>query len=429
MVYVGYYGEVSYQWEHEAILHPKGKSHLQSFFSTCKIRTMRTKNLALLLIMGVFLLVTGHLYGATEDSDMDAWNRWGLITERGIEKAPQDLGEEFSTKVMTGDFEGACELGKKSGVAELEAAGCFIYGKTLFDTGDIKRSLEVWEKILKALDRIDRGTYDDDTLKLLYADVYIGLGNIYTSKGDYDKAIEYYNKALKIVLKTLGPEHPYVANTYNGLGIAYRNKGDYDKAIEYYNKALKIVLKTLGPEHPEVATTYNNLGAVYYFKENYDKAIEYFDKALKIYFQTLGPEHSYVATTYNNLGNIYTGKGDYDRAIEYYNKALEIYLKTLGPEHPDVANTYANLSHAYNFKSDYDKAIEYYNKALKIVLKTLGPEHPEVAYIFFGLGSAYAGKGDHDKALEYYYKALKIARESCIRRSIMEKIEEIHKKK
>jgi len=105
-----------------------------------------------------------------------------------------------------------------------------------------------------------------------YGDAYNNLGLAYNNKGAYDKAIEYYKKALKIDIKKLGPEHPSVATRYNNFGLAYNNKGDYNKAIKYYQKALKIDLKKLGPEHPDVATAYNNLGWTYRSRGNYDKA-------------------------------------------------------------------------------------------------------------------------------------------------------------
>ncbi len=102
---------------------------------------------------------------------------------------------------------------------------------------------------------------------------YTYLGLAYDSKGDYDRAIEYFKKALAIDLKKLGPEHPSVAGNYNSLGSAYQRKGDYDRAIEYYQKALAIDLKKLGPEHPNVAIGYNNLGLAYDSKGDYDRAI------------------------------------------------------------------------------------------------------------------------------------------------------------
>lgn len=55
--------------------------------------------------------------------------------------------------------------------------------------------------------------------------------------GQYDKAIEHYEKAMASDLKTFGPEHPNVATVWNNLGLAWASKGETNKAIGYYEKA------------------------------------------------------------------------------------------------------------------------------------------------------------------------------------------------
>ena len=46
-------------------------------------------------------------------------------------------------------------------------------------------------------------------------------------------------------------------------GQKYGNKGDYDRAIEFYNKSLRIRLATLGEDHPHTAMAQNNLNRIY----------------------------------------------------------------------------------------------------------------------------------------------------------------------
>ena len=92
----------------------------------------------------------------------------------------------------------------------------------------------------------------------------------------------------------LGEKHSDTATTYNNIAVVHDNQGDYDKALEFYQKALAIFEKVLGSEHPSTATTYNNIAFVHYNKGDYDKALEYFQKALTIREKMLVAEHPFT---------------------------------------------------------------------------------------------------------------------------------------
>ncbi|MFT5224499.1 MAG: tetratricopeptide (TPR) repeat protein [Polaribacter sp.] len=89
---------------------------------------------------------------------------------------------------------------------------------------------------------------------------YLNLaGYISKTLGEYDKAIAYYEQALKSDLATFGEDHPQVATYRNNLGGAWQAKGEYDKAIRYYEQAVNIALTTLGENHPTTQTIQQNL--------------------------------------------------------------------------------------------------------------------------------------------------------------------------
>ena len=45
----------------------------------------------------------------------------------------------------------------------------------------------------------------------------ISVAQVYGSQGKHNEAVELYQKALAIKIKTLGEEHPSVADTYNNF--------------------------------------------------------------------------------------------------------------------------------------------------------------------------------------------------------------------
>ena len=69
-----------------------------------------------------------------------------------------------------------------------------------------------------------------------YARAWSNLGLIYSNNGDYQKAIECYNSAIKYA--------PNDAIYHNNMAIAYFRLGEHDLAIEYAEKALAANGKT-----------------------------------------------------------------------------------------------------------------------------------------------------------------------------------------
>ncbi len=234
------------------------------------------------------------------------------------------------------------------------------------------------------------------------------LGIIYMSKGELAQALIVHQEALEVRLKILGENHVEIAQSFGNLGLVYWTKGDYDLAGLFLQKALDVVIKKLGPTDPYVALTYNNLGAVYSRKGDYKRAKMFYEKSLKIRLETIGPEHPDIAASYNNMGEVLYLAGNISLAEEYFEKALLIRLKTLESGHVDIAQSYINLGVVKELHNELGASINYNTKALEIFLKTYNGEHAQTATVFDNLGVVYKKKGANKKSEEYYQKALDI---------------------
>jgi tetratricopeptide (TPR) repeat protein len=93
------------------------------------------------------------------------------------------------------------------------------------------------------------------------------------------------------------------------MGGAYSNKGQYDRAIELYERALRIKEATLGEMHAETAATISSMGATYYEKGQYDRATALTERALHIRRSALGPQHPQTLKTQQNLAVILSAAG------------------------------------------------------------------------------------------------------------------------
>ncbi|CAF1533235.1 unnamed protein product, partial [Rotaria magnacalcarata] len=76
------------------------------------------------------------------------------------------------------------------------------------------------------------------------------------------------------------------------------------KALEFYEKSLKIKEISLPPTHPDLATAYNNIGGVYYNMGEYSKALPLLEKALGIWRMSLPPTHPNIQTAMDNIEEV-----------------------------------------------------------------------------------------------------------------------------
>ncbi|MBR7119364.1 MAG: tetratricopeptide repeat protein [Lentisphaeria bacterium] len=117
------------------------------------------------------------------------------------------------------------------------------------------------------------------------ADTFMAIGNVHAELNEAngsDKSLRYYNIALEQYQKVYGGNHPAIAKSYLCIGGAYSEKKNYDKALENYNKSLKIY-KQYPEKELSVAQVYNLIGYAHYFNKNLPQALWYYKESLEIY--------------------------------------------------------------------------------------------------------------------------------------------------
>jgi tetratricopeptide (TPR) repeat protein len=120
-------------------------------------------------------------------------------------------------------------------------------------------------------------------------------------QGKYLEAARMSEKAAATEQAYSDPKLANVAVAFNNAGYNYSMVGQYDKAIEHFQHALKID-RQLGNE-ALLAVRLNNIGQIYYSRGQYDKAIEHYQQALEI-DRRLGKE-GLLAVLLNNIGQVY----------------------------------------------------------------------------------------------------------------------------
>ena len=282
---------------------------------------------------------------------------------------------------------------KKIGDRAGEGQACGNLGNAYLSMGDYQKAIDYLEKSLKlATELVDRAGEGR---------AYGNLGNTYQSLGDFQKAIEYHEKDLKIA-QQIG-NRAGEGGAYGNLGNAYQALGDYERAIKYHAKCSKLA-KEIGDRAGE-GGAYGNLGIVYKSLGDYQKAIEYHEKHLKI-AKEIG-DRAGEGRACGNLGVAYKSLGDNQKAVEYHEKHLKI-AKEIG-NRAGEARAYGNLGNAYQLLGDYQKAMACHENLLKIA-KEIGDQDGE-GRAHGNLGNTYLSLGDYQKSIEYHEKHLKIAKE------------------
>ena len=67
-------------------------------------------------------------------------------------------------------------------------------------------------------------------------------------KGEYDLALEFYQKSLEGEIGQYGEDDPVVAQRYNDLAFAFKAKKNFQKALEYWEKSYAIFVNEFGWE-------------------------------------------------------------------------------------------------------------------------------------------------------------------------------------
>jgi tetratricopeptide (TPR) repeat protein len=196
-------------------------------------------------------------------------------------------------------------------------------------------------------------------------------GNEYTTQGQYDKAIEYYNKVIN---------HPNFAYAWYNKGQALFHLGRYQQAIECYDKAFEIRSDfTLALDDKALALI--GLG-------NNEKAIKCLDEAIKI--------NKHDGYAYVVMGKAYCSLGWIENAIEYYDKAINIdksYTKAMYNKGLLYDDFFKDESHQREAIKCYDNVLELTPKDSRTWYRK-GMIHDEVLK-------------EYDKAIECYNNVLK----------------------
>ncbi len=168
------------------------------------------------------------------------------------------------------------------------------------------------------------------------ANSYYKQGLSHSDQGNYEIAIQNYNKAIEL--------KPNFLDAYLKRGLAYHFMEKYNQAILNYNKAIELDSKNI--------IAYHYRAASFVFIGNYELQLKDFNKIIQ-----LAPDD---VLAHAGKGHCYFQTKDYKLAIQEYTKVIELK--------PDQGLGYIYF---YRGKSQYflgnnKSALKDINKAIEI---------------------------------------------------------------
>ncbi len=303
----------------------------------------------------------------------------------------EKLGDIQST---IGEYDAAIEtFGKVKDLTEdneVKARNLRMIGDIYGNTGEYDKSLEIFAN---AKEVAEEGTAE-------YGRICRNESSIYERKGDYDKGLALSNAALKYFEES-GAEKKDIGDTFRIIGNLNASKGNFNTALEYYEKSLPI-MKEIN-ELYGIAAALNNIGTVYTIKGDMVRELEYYERSLEI-FDNIGFKLG-IATLLNNIGNVNYTKGELTKALNHYERSLK--TREMIGDQQGIAMSLNNMGFVEYDKGEPANALEYYQRSLKLCM-AIGDKYIPI-HAHCGIADTYIEMKDVQKAFENAEKAIEIA--------------------
>ncbi|MHB8522881.1 MAG: tetratricopeptide repeat protein [Limisphaerales bacterium] len=275
--------------------------------------------------------------------------------------------------------------------------------------GDATNGIPTYERLLG---QIEAAFGKDSSMAGL---VVFRIGFLHATHGDFEKALPYLERSLKLVGPLPDNEQNLLtkANLYWGLGMSYKSLLNHEEAIQAFNHFLTLKEKLVSAEDPSLAEILITVANLHSTQQRHLDAIPLLERALAITEKTFGAESAEAATVLASLGNTRDQAGQVEVAIACLKRSLAIREKILQPTSPEVAIALHNLGSVYARHGDYQQAMPLLERSVELLEKIYRPNDAQSTFQLAGalnnLGTAELEGGNYDKGIAALQRSLAIA--------------------
>lgn len=222
---------------------------------------------------------------------------------------------------------------------------------------------------------------------------YFAVANTALFKGNYSQAIPNYHQAARY-MKAIG-KLGNVAVVNQNLGYIYLRQKMYEKALEYYGRALAYD-STDKSDPRSVAIDYQSIANVLSGQEKMEESRAYLLKALQYAKQE--KDLNLMIPLYDNLSWHYHNESKYDSAMYYQREGLRMSRELGNPSHELHMLMMLALSH--NRTEKHTQAIALLDKAYAIAQRDKAG-YAELRNIYGEYSIANESLGNYKAATEW----------------------------
>jgi len=258
------------------------------------------------------------------------------------------------------------------------------------DVGNVEKGKQQFDEALKILET------EPENVEL--ARLYEDIAHMHYRVGEAPQARSWAEKGLELAKKLNAQE--VVAGSSISLGVALLQAGDWKKAVECHERALKIALDN---GYVETASrAYNTLAVALPF-EQLERSIECWEKGLELARKVGGVQ--LVCMFDVNLSSIYIGMGNMDKAVSLLEESAALSRRT--GNMPNLAYSIAWLGWVNLVWGEWGKGEQYIKEALGLSQKL--NQHGLIIGCYTDLGYLCMQKEDYSKAREFFEKAYEVS--------------------
>jgi signal transduction histidine kinase/Tfp pilus assembly protein PilF len=247
------------------------------------------------------------------------------------------------------------------------------------------------------------------------AEINLDAGNVYLNSHNYLKALSEFIAAARI-LDSLGTNPRSQMTAYANIGNMEIKLGNYEKALDYVNKGLKLAEEI----HYEIGVAYSfkTLGMIYRNLKKLDLAESSYKQALESYKKM--DNQRMISESFLNLGTVYFDKNDFVSATNQYEQSLTVSKKNSIAYM--IPYGYAALGASWNALSNFPKAKAYFDSTLQL---TRGVDPYLAKDSYENLAQIAELEGNHKQSLNYFklYSSLSDSLTALENKSAAEEIE------